>query len=68
MRLQNSVYLLSILLLYTLQDGDFNGPMTNAFGNSTNSSMNIGYGGSSDQPIDVNAIILDWMKQIKNFY
>ena len=51
-----------------LQDGDFNGPMTNAFGNSTNSSMNIGYGGSSDQPIDVNAIILDRMKQIKSFY
>ena len=41
--------------------------MTNAFGNST-SSMNSGYGASSDQPIDVNAIILDWMKQIKNFY
>jgi len=51
-----------------LQDDDFDGPMTNAFGNSTNSSMSMGYGGSSDQPIDVNAIILDWMKQIKNFY
>ena len=51
-----------------LQDDDFDGPMTNAFGNTTNSSMSSGYGGSSDQPIDVNAIILDWMKQIKNFY
>ena len=51
-----------------LQDDDFDGPMTNAFGNTTNSSMSMGYGGSSDQPIDVNAIILDWMKQIKNFY
>jgi len=51
-----------------LQDDDFDGPMTNAFGNTTNSSMSMGYGGNSDQPIDVNAIILDWMKQIKNFY
>ena len=51
-----------------LQDDDFDGPMTNAFGNTTNSSMSSGYGGSSDQPIDVNAIIIDWMKQIKNFY
>ena len=50
-----------------LQDDDFDGPMTNAFGNST-SSMRSGYGESSNQPIDVNAIILDWMKQIKNFY
>ena len=50
-----------------LQDDDFEGPMTNAFGNST-TSMSSGYGASADQPIDVNAIILDWMKQIKNFY
>ena len=50
-----------------LQDDDFDGPMTNAFGNST-SSMRSGYGESSNQPIDVNAIIVDWMKQIKNFY
>ncbi len=68
MRFQKSVYLLSIFLLYKFQDGDFDGPMINAFGNSTNSSMSIEYGRSSDQPIDVNAIILDWIKQIKNFY
>ncbi|MEC7919019.1 MAG: hypothetical protein VX852_02905 [Candidatus Neomarinimicrobiota bacterium] len=51
-----------------LQDDDFDGPMTNAFGNTTNSSMSGGYGGTADQPVDVNAIIVDWMKQIKNFY
>ena len=31
-------------------------------------SMSGGYGGTADQPVDVNAIIVDWMKQIKNFY
>ena len=51
-----------------LQDDDFDGPMTNAFGNTTNSSMSGGYGATADQPVDVNAIIVDWMKQIKNFY
>lgn len=50
-----------------LQDDDFDGPMTNAFGNST-TSMRSGYGSTANQPIDINAIILDWMKQIKNFY
>jgi|TARA_X000001036_G_scaffold438009_1_gene484753 hypothetical protein len=50
-----------------LADDEYSGPMTNAFGNSTSSSSS-GYGSSSNQPIDVNAIILDWMKQIKNFY
>ena len=49
-----------------LADDEYSGPMTNAFGNTT--SNNMGYGSSNDQPIDVNAIILDWAKQIKNFY
>ena len=49
-----------------LADDEYSGPMTNAFGSTTSNSM--GYGSSIDQPIDVNAIILDWMKQIKNFY
>ena len=49
-----------------LADDEYSGPMTNAFGSTT--SNNMGYGTSIDQPIDVNAIILDWMKQIKNFY
>ena len=49
-----------------LADDEYSGPMTNAFGSTT--SNNMGYGTSTDQPIDVNAIILDWMKQIKNFY
>mgnify|MGYP004235783795 FL=1 len=49
-----------------LADDEYSGPMTNAFGSTT--SNNMGYGSSNDQPIDVNAIILDWMKQIKNFY
>ena len=49
-----------------LADDEYSGPMTNAFGNTT--SNNMGYGSSNDQPIDVNAIILDWMQQIKNFY
>ena len=49
-----------------LADDEYSGPMTNAFGSTTSNSM--GYGSSNDQPIDVNAIILDWMKQIKNFY
>ena len=49
-----------------LADDEYSGPMTNAFGSTT--SNNMGYGSTSDQPIDVNAIILDWMKQIKNFY
>ena len=26
------------------------------------------YGATEDMPIDVNAIILDWVKQIKMFY
>jgi hypothetical protein len=30
--------------------------------------MRGGYGATADQPVDVNAIIVDWMKQIKNFY
>lgn len=50
-----------------LQDDEYSGPMTNSFGSSTSSSSS-GYGTSTNQPIDVNAIILDWMKQIKNFY
>ena len=50
-----------------LQDDDYEGPMTNAFGSSTTSSRS-GYGSSQSQPVDVNAIIIDWMKQIKNFY
>ena len=49
-----------------LADDEYSGPMTNAFGSTT--SNNMGYGSSNDQPIDVNAIILDWMQQIKNFY
>ena len=49
-----------------LADDEYSGPMTNAFGSTT--SNNMGYGSSNDQPIDVNAIILDWAKQIKNFY
>ena len=49
-----------------LADDEYSGPMTNAFGSTTSNSM--GYGSTTDQPIDVNAIILDWMKQIKNFY
>ena len=49
-----------------LADDEYSGPMTNAFGNTT--SNNMGYGSSNNQPIDVNAIILDWAKQIKNFY
>jgi len=49
-----------------LADDEYSGPMTNAFGNTT--SNNMGYGSSNDQPIDVNAIILDWAQQIKNFY
>ena len=49
-----------------LADDEYSGPMTNAFGSTTSNIM--GYGSSNDQPIDVNAIILDWAKQIKNFY
>ena len=49
-----------------LADDEYSGPMTNAFGSTSSNSM--GYGSSVDQPIDVNAIILDWMQQIKNFY
>jgi len=49
-----------------LADDEYSGPMTNAFGSTT--SNNMGYGSSNDQPIDVNAIILDWAQQIKNFY
>ena len=50
-----------------LADDEYDGPMTNAFGNSSQSNSS-GYGSNNNQPIDVNAIILDWMKQIKNFY
>tara|TARA_B100001173_G_scaffold173739_1_gene150008 strand:+ start:57 stop:590 length:534 start_codon:yes stop_codon:yes gene_type:complete len=49
-----------------LADDEYSGPMTNAFGSTT--SNNMGYGSTNDQPIDVNAIILDWAEQIKNFY
>ena len=49
-----------------LADDEYSGPMTNAFGSTT--SNNMGYGSSKNQPIDVNAIILDWMQQVKNFY
>ena len=49
-----------------LADDEYSGPMTNAFGSTSSNSM--GYGSSVDQPIDVNAIIIDWMQQIKNFY
>ena len=49
-----------------LADDEYSGPMTNAFGSTT--SNNMGYGTSTDQQIDVNEIILDWMKQIKKFY
>jgi hypothetical protein len=50
-----------------LVDDEYSGPMTNAFGNSSLSNSS-GYGANNNQPIDVNAIILDWMKQVKNFY
>ncbi len=50
-----------------LQDDEYGGPMTNAFGSSS-VSRSSGYGQSENQPIEVNAIILDWIKQIKNFY
>jgi hypothetical protein len=50
-----------------LGDEEYDGPMTNAFGNSS-ISRSSGYGSSENQLIEVNAIILDWIKQIKNFY
>ena len=61
-----------------LQDDEVGGPMTNAFASgstfaSTTGGSSAGYGSDSygsteDMPIDVNAIILDWIKQIKMFY
>ena len=48
-----------------ISDDDSVGPMSQAFGNTTSSSYN---NTSNDLPTDVNAIILDWAKQIKNFY
>tara|TARA_Y100000768_G_C23979761_1_gene685062 strand:+ start:1314 stop:1850 length:537 start_codon:yes stop_codon:yes gene_type:complete len=50
-----------------LADDEYGGPTTNAFGNSS-MSQSSGYGSVDDRPIDVNAIILDWIEQIKNFY
>ena len=50
-----------------LADDEYGGPATNAFGNSS-MSQSSGYGSVEDRPIDVNAIILDWIEQIKNFY
>ena len=53
-----------------LQDDEVGGPMTNAFSSPSSSGMggNDSYGSSADMLVDVNAIILDWVKQIKMFY
>ena len=52
-----------------LQDDDVGGPMTNSF----SSGFESGGGGSGwnttdAMPVDVNAIILDWVKQVETFY
>ena len=61
-----------------LQDDEVGGPMTNAFASGSTFASTTGgssaaygsdsYGATEDMPIDVNAIILDWIKQIKMFY
>mgnify|MGYP001483159122 CR=1 FL=1 len=52
-----------------LQDDEVGGPMTNSFSNPNSSGMGSdSYGSNSDMLVDVNAIILDWVKQIKLFY
>ena len=61
-----------------LQDDEVGGPMTDSFASGSTFSSTTGgssagygsdsYGSSDDMPIDVNAIILDWIKQIKLFY
>ena len=53
-----------------LQDDEVGGPMTNAFSSPSSSGMggNDSSGSSADMLVDVNAIILDWVKQIKMFY
>jgi hypothetical protein len=52
-----------------LQDDEVSGPMTSSF----SSGFESGGGGSgwnttNIMPIDVNAIILDWVKQVETFY